>query len=208
MLVTSDAATQERVYRAIKATLVRGEFAAGARLEISSLAKRYGASQTPVREVLGRLVGEGLVEHREEGGYRFCLLDAERLRDLYFWNAQHLLAALHVVREPVVVRALEPLRTRTAAAPIDQVALIAQIFQAIGDATGNAEFSERIRNANERLQGFRMAEIELFADTTLETSRLLALGRFNVQKNVRRKIMYYHRRRIEHAAQIIAAITS
>ncbi|WP_169833239.1 GntR family transcriptional regulator [Sphingomonas panacis] len=206
--MTSDAATQERVYRAIKATLVRGEFAAGARLEISSLAKRYGASQTPVREVLGRLVGEGLVEHREEGGYRFCLLDAERLRDLYFWNAQHLLAALHVVREPVVVRALEPLRTRTAAAPIDQVALIAQIFQAIGDATGNAEFSERIRNANERLQGFRMAEIELFADTTLETSRLLALGRFNVQKNVRRKIMYYHRRRIEHAAQIIAAITS
>ncbi|HEX7855076.1 MAG TPA: GntR family transcriptional regulator [Sphingobium sp.] len=199
---------QERVYRALKVSLLRGQYSAGARLEIPSIANLYGASQTPVREVLGRLVGEGLVEHREEGGYRLCLLDAERLRDLYFWNAQHLLAALHVVREPVVVRALEPLRGRAAADIADHVALTAQIFQAIGDATGNSEFSDRIRNANERLQSVRVAEAELFPDIGLEISRLLALGRFNVQKSVRRKIMNYHRRRIERASQIIAAVTS
>jgi DNA-binding GntR family transcriptional regulator len=206
-LVTSDAITQERVYRAIKASLLRGAYPAGARLEIPALAELHSASQTPVREVLGRLLGEGLVEHREEGGYRLWRPDAEHLRDLYFWNAQHLLAALHIITEPVVVRALEPLRARTSAtAIVDQVSLTAQMFQAIGDATGNSEFSGRIRNANERLQGIRLAEGELLKDIGIEAARILALGRFDVQKSLRRKIMAYHRRRIERVPQIIAAL--
>lgn len=205
--MTSDALTQERVYRAMKASLQRGEYLAGTRLEISRIATLYGASQTPVREVIGRLVGEGLVEHREEGGYRFCLLDAERLRDLYFWNAQHLLAALHVTPEPAVLRALEPLRIRApGTVPLEQIALTAQIFQAIGDATGNSEFSHLIRNTNERLQGARLAEAQLFEDIGSEAARMLALGRFNVQKSVRRRILAYHRRRSERVSQIAEAI--
>lgn len=205
--MTSDAVIQDRVYRAIKANLLQGAYSAGARLEIPALAELHSASQTPVREVLGRLLGEGLVEHREEGGYRLWRPDAEHLRDLYFWNAQHLLAALHVLTESAVVRALEPLRPRTAAKTIvEQVSLTAQMFQAIGDATGNSEFSGRIRNTNERLQSIRLAEGELFKDIGTEAARILALGRFNVQKSVRRKLLAYHRRRIERVPQIIAAL--
>jgi len=207
--LTNDLTTQDRIYRAMKAALLAGGYGAGARLDLAGLAKHHRASQTPVREVLGRLVGEGLVEHREEGGFRFCLIDAERLRDLYFWNAQHLLAALHVTREPILVRALEPLRTLSVGTDVvGQVALTARIFQAIGDATGNREFSTQICNANERLQGIRLAEAEVFTDTGIEAARILALGRFDVQKSVRRKILAYHRRRIEKAPQIIAVTAS
>lgn len=202
-LVTSEAVTQDRVYRAMKARLLHATISAGSRLEIASLAQLYGVSQTPIREVLGRLVGEGLVEHREEGGYRIWLPDRERLRDLYYWNAQHLLAALHVVREPVIIRVLEPLRARAPSTALEQVALTAQVFQAIGDATGNVEFSERIRSTSERLHGIRLAEVRVFTDTATETARMLALGRIGVQKNVRRKILAYHRRRFEHVSQIL-----
>lgn len=206
--MTSDPVTQERIYRALKGSLLSGAYSAGARLEIPTIAQLYDASQTPVREALGRLVGEGLAEHREEGGYRWVLPDPGDLRDLYFWNAQHLLSALHVVSEAAVVRSLDPLRRRPTAASVpQQVELIGQIFQAIGDCTGNGEFSNRIRNINERLYAIRIAEGELFKDIETEAARMLALGRFNVQKSVRRKITAYHRRRIERVGQIAAALS-
>lgn len=61
--MTLDRQTSERVYRALKADLLTGALAAG-RINISALALRHGASATPVREALMRLVGEDWLKCR------------------------------------------------------------------------------------------------------------------------------------------------
>ena len=51
-----------RTVAAVRELILHGEFAAGARLGEVELAERLGVSRTPVREALGRLAAEGLVE--------------------------------------------------------------------------------------------------------------------------------------------------
>ena len=59
----------ERVYDAIRAAIVRGDAAPGARLHQDELAASLHVSRTPVREALRRLAGEGLVESRSNRGF-------------------------------------------------------------------------------------------------------------------------------------------
>jgi len=58
-------------------TLAPGEVVVERRLEA-----RYGASRTPVREALARLIADGLVE-RHGRGYRVTPLDIAQLRELF-----------------------------------------------------------------------------------------------------------------------------
>ena len=51
-----------RTVAAVRELILRGDFPAGARLGEVELAERLGVSRTPVREALGRLAAEGLVE--------------------------------------------------------------------------------------------------------------------------------------------------
>lgn len=68
MAVTSlavDRATlTERVYANLRADLLDGRRAPGARLNEKELAAQFGVSPTPVREALNKLRSEGLVEYR------------------------------------------------------------------------------------------------------------------------------------------------
>ena len=51
-----------RTVAVVRELILRGDFPAGARLGEVELAERLGVSRTPVREALGRLAAEGLVE--------------------------------------------------------------------------------------------------------------------------------------------------
>ena len=51
-----------RTVAAVRELILRGDFPAGARLGEVELAERLGVSRTPVREALGRLAAEGLIE--------------------------------------------------------------------------------------------------------------------------------------------------
>ena len=51
-----------RTVAAVRELILRGDFPAGSRLGEVELAERLGVSRTPVREALGRLAAEGLVE--------------------------------------------------------------------------------------------------------------------------------------------------
>lgn len=72
----------ERVYLALRADLMAGEHAPGDKLSEVRLAKRYGASRTPVREALARLISDGLVA-REAGGLYPYRPRFEELAGLY-----------------------------------------------------------------------------------------------------------------------------
>ncbi|HEY4420694.1 MAG TPA: GntR family transcriptional regulator [Pseudonocardia sp.] len=52
----------ERAVGAVRELILRGDLTAGTRLGEVELAERLGVSRTPVREALGRLAAEGLVE--------------------------------------------------------------------------------------------------------------------------------------------------
>jgi GntR family transcriptional regulator of vanillate catabolism len=57
------------VARALRTSLLDGEFEPGERLNEVQIAARYGVSRTPVRTALQQLAGEGLVEYRDNRGF-------------------------------------------------------------------------------------------------------------------------------------------
>jgi DNA-binding GntR family transcriptional regulator len=60
----------DRAYERIRALILDGDVLPGARLGQVELAEQLGISRTPVREALGRLTGEGLVEFLPNRGFR------------------------------------------------------------------------------------------------------------------------------------------
>jgi DNA-binding GntR family transcriptional regulator len=72
------------VYGAIYAQLMALKIAPGARITVDSLARELAVSQTPIREALGRLEGEGLVIKTHLVGYSAApQITRERFEDLY-----------------------------------------------------------------------------------------------------------------------------
>ena len=62
MPVPAEAPTSAiRVHDALRAAILEGEIAPGARLRAEALAERFGTSRTPIREALLMLEREGLV---------------------------------------------------------------------------------------------------------------------------------------------------
>ncbi len=68
---------------ALRSAILDGRLPAGARLKQIGLAAELGISRTPIREALGRLQQEGLVELLPGGGVRVTLLDLDEAVELY-----------------------------------------------------------------------------------------------------------------------------
>ena len=70
------------VYDRVHAKIVNGELAPGTLLVEGAIAKEYGVSRTPVREALGRLGHEGLLE-RHDRALRVRVLKPEDVLEIY-----------------------------------------------------------------------------------------------------------------------------
>jgi DNA-binding GntR family transcriptional regulator len=109
------ASLAEEVYEAIFARLMALKIPPGARITVDALAREFNVSQTPVREALGRLEGEGLVVKTHLVGYSAApQISRRRFTELY---------QLRLL--------LEPDAARKAAATMTDAAL-----QALTDAAG------------------------------------------------------------------------
>jgi DNA-binding GntR family transcriptional regulator len=73
-----DEATQS-----LRDAILDGRLGGGARLRQIELADRLGISRTPIREALGRLQQEGLIELLPRGGLRVTQLNADEAVELY-----------------------------------------------------------------------------------------------------------------------------
>lgn len=71
------------VYVALKQAILSGALAPGTTLREEELARRYQVSRTPVREALGRLEAEALVERYQGSGLVVSELAADDIIDLY-----------------------------------------------------------------------------------------------------------------------------
>ncbi len=96
------------LYRALLEKIISGEYAPGQRLIEEDLARKYGVSRTPIREVLLALVKDGCVERARNCGARvvaFTAQDVEELFDLRTALEIHCISA--VVRTVKVSELLE-----------------------------------------------------------------------------------------------------
>lgn len=74
---------RERAYLHIQKKIASGELSAGSALSEPALARELGSSRTPVREALGQLVAEGLLEQTANRGAVVVELTRQDVLDLY-----------------------------------------------------------------------------------------------------------------------------
>lgn len=141
---------REQVFDAVLTELRHGQFPPGTRITEEALARRLDVSRTPIREALGQLTRQGVLQIRPGGGYVVPSHTAEELR--------------HII---VVRTLLEPVALRMAAEEYSNVQ-IERISAAIRSeaatvrkadpapfARGNEEFRQAVFDglANRALSG-------------------------------------------------------
>lgn len=72
-----------QIYRDVRERIVLLALAPGARLTEEALAREYGVSRTPIREVLARLHHDQLVEQRPGAGAVVAPIDIRQVRDVW-----------------------------------------------------------------------------------------------------------------------------
>jgi DNA-binding GntR family transcriptional regulator len=73
----------ERIYKVIRDRICLLEYQPGTRLAEEELAQEFGISRTPIRSVLSRLEGEGLVQSRHGVGTFVTDVDIEALTQVF-----------------------------------------------------------------------------------------------------------------------------
>lgn len=184
--------TGERIYGLLKAAVLAGSLNPHVRLDFVELAEQFGASTTPVREAVMRLIGEGLLEPHSRSGARPSLASEVRLRTLLDLHAKLLLAAVDwAVSTDLLEDAAEPSheqRTR-------------RLFRDLARQAGNPEFTDVVERLADRLAPFRHREARLIADASAELTTLRAAASAPVQ--LRRLLRAYHRRRTVLVPQLV-----
>lgn len=75
--------SQGAILAELRRCLLDGGVPPGTPIPLEEVAAAFGVSVIPVREALKTLIGEGLVEHRPNAGYRVAMLTAHELREMY-----------------------------------------------------------------------------------------------------------------------------
>lgn len=67
----------------LRRCILDGEVPPGSPIPVDAVAGAFGVSRIPVREALMTLIGESLVDHRPNGGYRVAILTAQEFGEIY-----------------------------------------------------------------------------------------------------------------------------
>lgn len=91
------------VYKALRERIRDGILQPGGPIREAELGEAFGVSRTPVREALGRLAAEGMLERLPQRGFRVAIPPPAHLRELY-----PLVRALDAVAARLAVPRLRP----------------------------------------------------------------------------------------------------
>lgn len=182
----SPAQILERSYDLLKRRLLEGEFRAGQRLEAARLADQLHVSITPVRDVLNRLTGEGLVDAIAGGGFYVPICDEGGLRDLLDWNS---LLSIQAVR---MRRVTTPEIRIISENHADRAA---HFFSALAASTGNRELVSTIARTNDRLYAVRLLDAQVLTGVGLELEAMEQAMVENSLAVLVKMVRGYHRRR-------------
>lgn len=83
LAVSTSRARFDRIYTTIRERISLLDYAPGQRLSEEALAQEFGTSRTPIRRVLGRLEGEGLLQSVQSVGTLVTDVDIDTLAQTY-----------------------------------------------------------------------------------------------------------------------------
>ncbi len=101
---TSSETKSEALFRRLRADVLNGHLTPGSRLGFADLNVRYGASTGVLREVLPRLVEQGLVTSQSQLGYRVMTLSVQELQHL---TEARMVVESEVLRQSITYGSLE-----------------------------------------------------------------------------------------------------
>ncbi|MGF7170813.1 DNA-binding GntR family transcriptional regulator [Sphingobium xanthum] len=188
----------ERIYGDLKKAILRGEFLHVDYISPRDLNERFGWSLTPLREATRRLAGEGLLFIRPREGYRTFSQNEFDLHARYAMNLEVLKLALKRARSPTLLRGIRDAANQALSEEPDAlIAVVEQLFLAIGGAVLSYEYWSTITGLNNRLYTARLAEAYVREDLAAEVHALLESAQSGVHLNLKKNIIAYHRSRMK-----------
>ncbi|WP_343699612.1 GntR family transcriptional regulator [Caulobacter sp.] len=195
------AGTGDRVYLAIKSFLLdESDHRPGDRIDVADLARRVGASATPVRAALHRMSGERLLVSHQGEGFSAPRITEVGLTDLYTWNAAVLGQALRT-SHPGSAPPLLAIPEGTAA-----VVRVERLFALIAALSDNVELEWAVAGLNDRMHRIRRVEEGFVADAEAELAGMEALLKDYDLAGLRLAIPAYHRRRLKLVPSLSRAL--
>jgi DNA-binding GntR family transcriptional regulator len=171
-----------QVYATLRFHIVEGAIPPGTRVNIDAMARQLGVSQTPIREALQRLEGDGLLVYRAARGYATTpILDLQHLRSLFEfrllvepWAARS--AAIDSLSNPAgeLGRELESFEHRTGGREDVRQEMLAhdtRFHNAIMAASGNSVVNQAYVQTHCHLHVFRLYPVDLEGTATTQEHR-------------------------------------
>lgn len=169
----------ESLYRAVKEMAIQFKFRPGERVNEVELARRLGASRTPLREALTRLTAEGFLVFRQDRGF-FCReLKPREMFEIYQLRAVLEVAAVRLACEQATEREVDELaefleRTgpREDGRGSEELVELDEYFHTrVMQLSRNAEMEKTLDNINARIRYFRWVNMEQKREQTQNEHR-------------------------------------
>jgi Bacterial regulatory proteins, gntR family len=175
-----------RLYRTMLDELGAGRYRAGQRLSVKEIADRLHVSPTPIREILSRLVGRGVIEERRSEGYYLTRLEVRDVADLYRLHGHCTGLALRELAWPPI---LPGVTTE------DGWALLACLVE----SSDNLMLRDVRLYLDDRLRIVRHFEGRAFDGLAAEAGELANLCAVSDRAMLRRAVRRFYKRRITAA---------
>jgi DNA-binding GntR family transcriptional regulator len=166
-MAVSESST-DRIYEELKAMAAAYRIKPGERVNESRLSVELGASRTPLREALNRLVAEGLVTFRQGKGFYCRDLDPKEILDLYEARlgvettivqlACERASAEDCDRLTSWLRDIAPGQIRASSKML--VSLDERFHMALARLSGNGELERILDNINARIRFVRWIDMD------------------------------------------------
>ncbi len=202
----------ESLYLAVKDMAILFEFKPGERINEVELAQRLGASRTPLREALNRLVAEGFLVLKQDRGF-FCRdLKPREMYELYQFRAVLEVAAIRLACEQATEQEVadlawflnEPGPHEGGRSSEEMVVLDEQFHEKIMALSRNMEMFRTLKNINARIKYFRWVDMDSKREGTHQEHRAIVEALVARDADLAARLMQAHiARRLE---QITAAI--
>jgi len=158
----------ESLYIIVKDMAILFKFKPGERINEVDLAQKLGASRTPLREALNRLVAEGFLESKQGRGF-FCReLKPREMFELYQFRAVLEVAAVRLACEQAteqdvaeLARFLDETGPEEGGRSSEQLVELDEFFhESVVKLSRNMEMCKTLENINARIKYFRWVDMD------------------------------------------------
>ncbi len=165
---TKTSGSVDRLYAAVKEMAISFRFEPGQRVNEVAVAQHLGASRTPLREALNRLVAEGFLTYKRGRGF-FCReFKPREIFELYQFRSVLEIAAVRLACEQATEaevdeldRFLRDTGPEAGGRTSEELVALDEFFhERIMALTRNAEMTRVLANVNARIKFFRWIDMD------------------------------------------------